>query len=84
MMKKLKISVSWNADYIIEAEDAIRLLEIANRCYRLFVDRGGRYDGPWIPCEEQEPFISYAELVDYEPGDKALADDESSLLGCAC
>ena len=63
-MKRLKISIGWNADYIIEPEDAIRLLEIANRAVR--VGRPG-YSGPYHPAEDQEPFISGAELVDFEP-----------------
>ena len=63
-MKKLKISVGWNAEYVIEPEDAIRLLEIANRAVR--VEQPG-YSGPYLQADDQEPFISAAELVDYEP-----------------
>jgi hypothetical protein len=72
MIRKLKISIGYNADYILEPEDAVRLLEIANRAVR--VTQQGRYSGPYVLAEDQEPFISSAELVEFEPPEPPTQD----------
>jgi hypothetical protein len=77
-MKKLMVSLGYHAEYVIEPEDAVRLLEIASRAIR--VTRQG-YSGPYFEAEEQEPFIERAELVEFEPleAEKSSADSGPHL-----
>jgi hypothetical protein len=81
MLRKLKISMGYNADYILEPEDAVRLLEIANRAVR--VTQQGRYSGPYVLSDDQEPFISSAELVEFEPPQPPLTQDSGPHLRAA-
>jgi hypothetical protein len=81
MIRKLKISIGYNVDYILEPEDAVRLLEIANRAVR--VTQRGHYSGPYVVSEDQEPFIRSAELVEFEPPEPSSTQDSGPHLRAA-
>lgn len=60
---KLMVALIGHHHYILDARDAILLLDIASRA--IMVERS--YPNPYRQAAEQWPFIESAELADYEP-----------------
>jgi hypothetical protein len=55
-------------------KQVLEVLEVlmAHRAVR--VTQQGRYSGPYVLAEDQEPFISSAELVEFEPPEPPMQD----------
>lgn len=70
-MKRMMLQFM-SGNFVVSPQDAIVLLDIASRS--VAVRQRDGWKGPFIQSADQDPFVTAAQIVDYEP--LALPEEE--------